>query len=311
MSIKFSCLRGDALGKGRDFNVWLDRQLDSLRADIYEMEGPRTTAFDVFEQDDSDPRYKSTYTHRMWEPIGVAEAINDHGSDYPRASASVTKNTFNYQWFGSSYELTMDDIEKAEAENTDLPDMMARASRRANDLKLNQIQWFGDPTYELYGALTNKDVPRIALNDPWVNATPAQTILDQFNAGINIPFNVTDTHAQVNRVAMAGKLFSHVNNRYRSDSVKEKLIDEMLDNHWSIDEIIPAPELNDAGPNGEHLIHAQDTREEPARHKVPEDYDQMDPEQRNQAIITNARSKSGGIVYDYPFHSVIMEVPTG
>jgi len=84
----------------------------------------------------------------------------------------------------------------------------------------------------------------------------------------------------------------------------------MEGNHWSIDEVIPCPELNDAGPAGEHLIHAQDTRSNPASHKVPELFDQGDPESRNQALITNNRSKSGGVVYDYPFHSVVAEVPT-
>jgi len=269
-------------------------------------------------QDDSVEAWAETYVHQMYELLGVAEFVGDDVEDFPLAGESHTEETFNIRKLGSAFKHTFDEIEKSRALGRSLDEKRAEAALRAHEEKHNEVMWYGDQQQQLFGLLNYPDAPHVVLSDPINSNTGSTTIKNMITSLLVDIFKQTRHTAQPDTILMPTDPYFHIVDTEHNPSGggDSTILEWIVEKHPFIDseeDIDPVEELDDAGPNGLDMMvvgrFGDGNMEEVAKHTVPKIPTQRPPQQRNEAIITNMVSKTGGVASDFPQEFIVAEIP--
>ncbi len=147
-------------------SLFLARELDALRAKVYEVETPALNALSVFAVQSEAAGWQDTITYGLISDYGMARIISDYSDNIPMVGVYGQYLTVAIYTIGDAYSFSMKEIEKAQATGKGLSDRLAMAARRGVDAKINDLVWNGDEDYGIVGVFDNENIS-VSLTAPW------------------------------------------------------------------------------------------------------------------------------------------------
>lgn len=139
-------------------SLFLARELDALRARVYEMETPALNALNIFSVQSEAAGWQDTLTFGLISDFGMARIISDYADNIPMVGVYGQWLTVAIYTIADAYAFSMKEIEKAQATGKGLTDRLATAARRGMDAKINDLVWNGDEDYNIIGIFDNPNI---------------------------------------------------------------------------------------------------------------------------------------------------------
>jgi len=215
--------RDDALD-----SQFLARELESVKARVWEVKRPPFGAFSLFPQNmDADPGAE-TIVWRQTGKTGVAKIIANTADDLPLVDAYEEENKSDVRSIGVGFRYSNQDIRAARLANKPLTARKAMAARRAVDQKMNQIAFSGDKKHNIRGifetANANIVVAATAAAAPngiaWSAAsgkTPDEIIEDMFNL-VDTPNEASNGVERPDTLVLPIAAFNYISSTQKSSA---------------------------------------------------------------------------------------------
>ena len=159
-------------------SVFFARQLEYIRAKIYDVKRPPLSAMVVFPIDREVPEYAETVTYRMYDATGVAKIIASYADDLPMVGVNGKEFSSSVKTLGIAYAWSTQEIRSASATGFPLKSNKAVMAKKGNDITVNRIAWFGDAEANLQGFLSNVNIPVYTVPSDGTGASKAWSTKD-------------------------------------------------------------------------------------------------------------------------------------
>lgn len=287
-----------------DASIFFARQLDYVRARVYEAPRPAMRAFDIMPVRTEVPAWAETITTRTFTEVGMAKIISNYADDLPRADVGGTEQTVRVRDVGDSYGYNVSELRASEATGANLPTRKANAARRAVDIKMSKIAMIGDAQYNMFGLLNHPNIGiTTGLTGDWEN--PATTAL-QILADLNILKNAITLQSKgIHRATMMAlplEEMTAIETKLVPDSGGRSVIQVFRDTNPGSAAItfIPVVELANSGPSGQDVIIVAEMDAENYGFELVMPFNQLPAQARNLEFVVNCLARTGGVVVDYP-----------
>lgn len=167
-------------------SIFLARELDALRARIYDQETVQYNALNVFPVQSEAAGWQDTLTVRVIGSFGMARIISDYSDNIPMVGIWGSSATVTLYTVADAYAFSTAEIEKAIATGKQLSERLAVAARRGVDAKINDLVWNGDADYGIVGVFDHPNITHMAGSD-WTAAAGAgaANMLSDLNKAIS------------------------------------------------------------------------------------------------------------------------------
>ena len=166
-------------------SIFFSRELEYIKAKVYEVVYPTLKAKQVIPVSTDIPAGAETHTYTIIDFVGMAKIIANYADDLPNVGVTGKQYTANIKGIGASYQFSVQDIRAAQMANKPLSALLAKAARQADEMKVDDIAWFGDEEYGLQGFVYNPNISSYvaALNGgttstAWAAKTSAEILAD-------------------------------------------------------------------------------------------------------------------------------------
>jgi len=299
--------------------IFFAEELRRIKSEVYETEFPERQSlngmFPVSEE--ADPGDEEI-GYDIVTAVGIAEFIANYADDIALADISTKREMAKIRTIGLAYSYNWGEVQKARKLGKNLTAKKAMAVREGIETKLNQIIWYGDKEYGLYGILNHPNIPAGTVqtgatsgNVKWEDKTDDEILKDLFDL-VNAPRINTKGVEIVDSIAMGIKAHSVITSRRLGDTtitIKQFFMDQ----NPQVTGIYVVPELDDVvalpsggtGPSG--VVMAYHNRSDKLSVELPVDFEQMEAEKRNLAWKVPAVARIGGILVPRPLSINIIE----
>lgn len=161
-------------------------QTSHIEQQVYEIVYPDIQYPALIPVDTSANPFAKTVTYYSSDRIGRAEWINGNADDVPLATTEMTKFETAVHTAGIGYAYGWEEINHAQSLGLNLPDMGARAARRAYEEMIDRVLMFGDAAKGFSGLTNHAAVTPVAAptGDWGGTGSDEVSILADFNSGI-------------------------------------------------------------------------------------------------------------------------------
>lgn len=286
-------------------SVFVSRQLEARKAQLFEVKYAELTARKMFPQDPSeDYSGRNVITYEVMDSVGVAKLISSYADDLPRADVRVVEYRSPVRPIAAAFGYNVDEIKAAQAGNRDLRTKKAAAAIKSTEEQINLIAWKGDPYTNVPGFLTNPNIPSISAADVggdvnWVDKTGDQILFD-----LNELFN--SINSNTNGVEWADTLglppaeFNFVQSKRLGDT-EVTVMSFFMRNNRFVQQVEMVPELTtaDTTNNGPMAIaYRRDV--EVLELVIPDEPTFMEPQKNNLELVVPIHGTCGGVIVYYP-----------
>ncbi len=292
-------------------SLYFARQLEYIRAKIYDIKRPKLSALEVFPIDSTVPEWAETVTYRMYDATGVSKIIASYADDLPMVGLSGQEFSSKVKSLGIAYEWSTAEIRAAAATNMPLVNKKATMAKRGDDIAVNKIAWFGDSAANLPGFFSNVNIPLYVVpadgtgaSKLWSTKTPDQKIRDM-NGIVNTVFTQSKGVHVANELWLPLAQYVDIRNTIRGSQSDATIWKVWSDANPGVT-IRPILELT-AVPNYSNLdvMVAIDNSVENLQLILPMPFREYPPQPQNLAWKVPCESRIGGVVIEYPFAMAI------
>lgn len=295
--------------------AFLSRQLTYVRAQTIDAKHAPLNAFSVFPVQTEISAGAATALQYYYDMVGMAQLIANPADDMPRADLIAREVPVSIKQFGDSYGYSVQDLENAAFARIPLSIRKGMAAKKAIDVKLNDLAWFGDSKAGIIGFLSNEDMTSMALAADGTGSvtalsakTPAQMYRDVTDLIESIQVNTNETEiadtvllAPATYRTLAHTLYITSNSAGTVIGQTNRTVLEMLqDQHPEIKRWMKIGELTAADPAGDVMI-AGVFDPDYVRFEIPIRFDQRPVQEKNFEYIINCRASSCGVTTFRPY----------
>ena len=287
------------------FSFFLARELTQIRARVLEVSKAPMNAFRIFPVQTEVAPGAATAIQRIYDSTGMAKVIANYADDLPRADAVGKEVVSKVVTVGDSYGYNTMEIEHAQFAGVNLSMYKAQAARRAVDLKINQIAWFGDSEHGVTGFIDNQNLTAVTLaadgtgsSTKFTDKTPDQIIRDitKLITAINVATNNVE---DPNMVLLPTEAFDHIVMTPRSQYSDLTILEFLRRSHPDI-RFEKVGELDGAGTAGADLMIAGRFDPDVVRLEIPERFRQLPVEKRNLEYVVDCIARVIGVTVTIP-----------
>jgi len=307
------------------FSVHLDanesaffaRQLEAVKAQVYEIEYPGLKATQVLPVDTSAGAGAKTIVWRMFDKVGMAKVIASYADDLPRVAIKATEHVAHIRSIGASYEYSTQDIRYAMRAGVPLAAQEAMAAREAIEQLIDEIAWFGDAEYNLQGFLYNANISSYVADDgaggttDWARKTAAEIIADVNNA---IKFVKTSTRGveQPNMVLLPTDQYATIATTPTGIEGTQTILSFLKAAHPGVtfDEVEKLANVSPAVVGGGDTSNVMVVyRKDPSKLTldIPMPFTQYPPQPRNLSQVINCEARIAGVLTYKPLSVLVVE----
>jgi hypothetical protein len=283
--------------------IFFARQLDYVRAQMYERQLPAANADRLVPDDTSIPEWAEIVWQYAYDAVGMAKVISNYADDLPRADVRTTARSVGVRTIGDSYGYNVNELRASRATGAGLDARKAAAARRAMDLKIAAIKLVGDPTFGLYGLFNNPNIPEqiMTTTGDWTALTGDQILANLQNWVIGYQNQVKGTHTP-NFLELAPKAYNAANTKFITATGGTVPVTPLqwFRASWPSITVEMIWEMAGAGTGGKDLGLLYERNAENISHQFVMPFTQLPPEARNLEIITDCIARSGGVNIFYP-----------
>lgn len=287
------------------FSFFLARELTQIRARVLEVAKAPMNAFRIFPVQTEVAPGAQVAMQRVYDSTGIAKVIANYADDLPRADAVGKEIASKVVTVGDSYGYNAIEIENAQFAGVNLSMYKAQAARRAVDLKINQMAWFGDADNGVTGFINNPNLTSVTLaadgtgsSTKFVDKTPDQIIRDitKLITAINVATNNVENP---NMVLLPTEAFDHIVMTPRSQYSDLTILEFLRRSHPDM-RFEKVGELDGAGTAGADLMIAGRFDPDVVRLEIPERFRQLPVEKRNLEYVVDCIARVIGVTVTIP-----------
>jgi len=290
-----------------DETVFFLRQLESTKAKAYDVLYPELKARKLFPVSGDAGPGAETIRYEQYDQVGAAKLISSYADDLPRADVKGKEFISSVKSIGMSYGYSLQEVRASKMAGKSLEQRRANAAKRAAMQKENAIAFSGDADNNLPGLLSNSNIPAVVLP---ADGTGAATTFASKDADKII----RDLHSIANAVIENSKgvhtpdtLLLPIE-QYNLIATKKVGVDSnmtvlkfFLETSPYIKQVEWVSELDGAGTGGLDVAIAYKRDPDMLTLEVPQDFEQLDVEQRNLEFVVPCHMRCGGLIIYYPF----------
>lgn len=147
-------------------SAFVARQLEHIRAGVYEVEYPDLKGARLVPTNTSVPSGKNVYTIRIMDRVGEAKVIADEVTDIPNVEVSTHEATMRMFTLGIAYMYSLQEARAAMSEGMPLIAKKAMVAREMMERKLDTIILTGDTVAGVKGLLNATDTGIVTYSTP-------------------------------------------------------------------------------------------------------------------------------------------------
>jgi len=292
--------------------MWFERQQELVKTKVYEVEFPRLKARTLFPIDNSGGNWANVVTYPQERMTGDAKIVNNYADDFPRTDIINEEFSHGIHSLGASYGWSIQDIRLAIKNGTNLQARKANSCKDAILRRENYIAFYGDSNQNIYGFLTEPNVPNIAVaadgtgSSPlWVDKTPDQIIRDITVLIKKIKVDTKDIE-EADTLLLPVAQFSYLAST-RLDASIETTILTWLGQQLrvqGITNIESVVELTGSGTGStdQFVLYRRDP--DKLVLNIPSDFEQFPVERKGMSFSVACHSRVGGIQFIRPLSAI-------
>ena len=287
-----------------DVSVFLAQQLTHVRNQALEVKKAPLNAFQVFPVTTDIPKGADSAVQYIYDAVGIAKVIADYADDLPRVDVFATEQVVRVKDLGVSYGYSDKELANAAYARVNLSASKATKSRRAIDLKINQIAWKGDTANKITGFLNNPNISEYTLpkgasgQTTFVSKTEAE-ILKDITGFLQTIADATNEVEQANTLLLAPNAYAHLATTRLADSDRT-LLEFVRQVNPNLTRIMKVGELKGASADGSDMMVAGYFDPDYIKLEIPERFDQKPAERRNLETVINCTASVAGVTVAIP-----------
>lgn len=292
-------------------SLFFARQLEYVRAKIYDTKRPAMSALQVFPIDRSIPEGAEYVTYRMFDGTTSAKIISAYADDLPTVGLSGKEFTSRIKTLGNAYMWSTAEIRAAAMTGAPIKSDKATLAKVGHDVQVNKIAWFGDADANLPGFLSNPNIPVFTVpangtgaSKLWANKTADQKIADMTGIVNSVKTQSLGVH-RANELWLPMAMFTDVSTTPRGTFGGESILTVFKLNNPDVT-VREVLELgNVATYAGQNVMVAIENSEQNLQLILPMAFKEQPPQPYNLAWKVPCESRVGGVVVEYPFAMAI------
>lgn len=287
-----------------DVSVFLAQQLTHVRNQALEVKKAPLNAFQVFPVTTDIPKGADSAVQYIYDAVGIAKVIANYADDLPRVDVFATEQVVRVKDLGVSYGYSDKELANAAYARVNLSASKATKSRRAIDLKINQIAWKGDTANKITGFLNNPNIseytlPKGASGQTTFNSKTETEILKDITEFLQTIADATNEVEQANTLLLAPNAYAHLATTRLADSDRT-LLEFIRQVNPNLTRIMKVGELKGASANGSDMMVAGYFDPDYIKLEIPERFDQKPAERRNLETVINCTASVAGVTVTIP-----------
>lgn len=291
------------------FSLFLARELTYIRTRVLEVAKAPMNAFRIFPVQTEIPAGAQVAMQRIYDQMGLAKVIANYADDLPRADVVATETPVKVLTLGDSYGYNVVEIENAQFAGVNLEMRKAQAVRRAMDIKINQLAWFGEAENGVVGFLANPNLTAVTIaadgnqnggssSTKFIHKTSDQIIRDVSKV-ISAINKATNNVENPNMVLFPTEAFDWIVMTPRSQYSDLTILEFLRRSHPDV-RFEKVGELDGAGTSGADLMVAGRFDPDAVRLEIPERFRQLPVEKRNLEYVVDCISRYVGVTITAP-----------
>lgn len=303
-----------------DASVFFARELDSIKAQTYDVEYPELTALSILPQTSDADEGANTVTYYSYDKVGLAKIIDNYSTDLPRVDSVGRPSTAQIKGIGDSYGYSVQEMRASRMAGKSLDARKAENARYAIDNKINQIAWKGDEDSGLLGVLSEgQDIPLYVLQagatsgkTKWTEKT-ADEILADVNGMAKQVARTTKNVERPDTLCVPAEVYMDISTRRIPDTAIT-VLKFLLDNAPYIKDVVSTAELDAesvetnpyaaaSGGSGVAFLFKNDAKKLAIENPMP--FKQHPVEVRGLESIVNCEARTAGVIVYYPLSALI------
>lgn len=284
--------------------VFFARQLESIKAQSYDVKRAKLNALEIFPVSTSTPEGATTITYRQYDSVGAAKIIANYSTDMPRADVTGKEFTSPIRGIGIAYGYSVQEIRSAQFAGVPLSEKKMRSAQRAHEELINRLAWSGDTEHGLPGFMTNANIPAFVVpavgtgsSKLWNTKTADQIIAD-INGVINQVTTQSKGIHRANMVLMPLEQYSYIASTPRSATTDTTILQFVTANNPGVT-FKPVIEL-DAFGGGLDRIVAGEFSIDNMQLELPMTFKQYSPQVNGLEYVIPCESRFAGVIVEYP-----------
>lgn len=293
--------------------IFFQQELQVVLAGTYDIKYPQLKARELFPVNMSAGPGAETIVYDQYDQVGMAKIIANYADDAPRADVKGKQFTAIIKSLGASYGYSLQEVRAAQMARKPLVQGKADAAKRAIMQKENSIAFKGDTSYGLPGFLTNPNVIAVTIpvgastTTPWSTKT-GDEILADMNAMASASMVATNAVEMPDTMLMPYAQLNLIKNKrvgVSTDGPSQSVYAAFLQNNDVIKEITWVNELKGSAPGGLDYIVCYRRDPNALELHIPQDFEQLPPQERNFESVINCHERIGGVLIYYPLSVAI------
>ena len=287
-----------------DVSAFLAQQLTFVRNQALEVKKAPLNAFQVFPVTTDLPKGADSAVQYVYDAVGVAKVISNYADDLPRVDVFATQQVVQVKDLGVSYGYSDKEVANAAFARVNLSASKATKSRRAIDLKINQIAWNGDTANKITGFLNNPNISEYTLATGASGLTifkskTEKEILKDITEFLQTIADATNEVEQANTLLLAPNAYAHLATTRLADSDRT-LLEFIRQVNPNLTRIMKVGELKGAAADGSDMMVAGYFDPDYIKLEIPERFDQKPAERRNLETVINCTASVAGVTVTIP-----------
>ena len=302
-----------------DASVFFARELDTVKAQSYDIEYPELTALSLFPVSSDADAGAETLTYYTYGKEGIADIIDNYSTDLPRADVNGKPSSAFISSLGASYGYSVQEMRASRLAGKGLDARKADAARYAIDSRINQIAWKGDDKYNLMGVLSSgNDIPLYTIltgqggKTKWTEKT-ADEILDDINGMAKQVAKTTKNVERPDTLCVPAEVYMHISTK-RIPDTGITVLKFILENAPYIKNVVSTAVLDadstDTTPyaaatngSGVAFLFKNDPKKLSLENPLP--YTQYTAQPKNLETIVPCEARTAGMIFYYPLACLI------
>lgn len=281
-----------------DAGILAARQLDFVRARVYEKKVPPMKGLSLVPMSSDVPEWAESVTTRSFDLVGMAKVVANYADDLPRADVAGSEKTVPVRTIGDSYGYNINELNASTALGARLPQRKANAARRAVEVKLNQIALVGDADYGLVGFTNHPNIGTTSsVTGDWTNAaTTAENIVADVNTYYNAVVQQSKGVHEPNKLVLPLKALAAAQTKFVANTGKSAF--QVIKETYPGLDVVGMVEFN--GTAGSMTGFMGEFNGDNASLEMAMPFNQLPAQARNLELVVPCMARTGGVSVHYP-----------
>lgn len=287
-------------------SVFFSRELEFVKSKSYDVQYPELKARSFIPVSFEAGPGAETITYEQYDQVGMAKIVASYADDLPRADVKGKEFTSRVRSLADSFGYNIQEIRAAKMAGKPLEQRKANAAKRAMMQKEDSIAALGDADFNLLGFINHPNISSTTLpadgtgaSTLWSTKTP-DLILRDMNKLANFIVENTKEVEQPDTMLLPVAQYNYIASTPIGTDSNKTILKFFLENNPYIKSVDKWSKLTGAGAGGLNRMMAYKKDPEKLTLEVPQDFEQLDVEQRGLEFLVACHQRCGGVIIYYP-----------